>query len=101
MTMLNVTPRTSTIAPSIRRAAGLFLARLGRFINRWVAAEIARRERQADLAVLRKFSDRELRDIGLARGDIGAGLAEAAKSRLRRQQAILRRTNRPGLLEDS
>ena len=39
-------------------------------------------ERQAALYVLRRFSDRELKDIGLCRGDLGDGLAEAAKYRL-------------------
>ena len=32
-------------------------------------------------AVLRSLTDRELRDIGLDRGRIGDGLAEAAKDR--------------------
>jgi uncharacterized protein YjiS (DUF1127 family) len=36
--------------------------------------------------VLCRFSDRELRDIGLNRCDIGMGLEEAAKFRLQMQQ---------------
>ena len=78
MTMLNFAPRNSVIAPSIRRAAGSFFRRLGRLINRWIAAEIARRERQAAIVALRQLSDRELKDIGLTRGEIGVGLAKAA-----------------------
>jgi uncharacterized protein YjiS (DUF1127 family) len=35
---------------------------------------------------LRKMSDRELLDMGLSRGQIGAGLAEAAKERLQAQR---------------
>jgi uncharacterized protein YjiS (DUF1127 family) len=46
----------------------------------------ARHERQANLFALRKLSDRELRDIGLYRCDIGEGLAEAAITRIRLQQ---------------
>ncbi|WP_425114628.1 DUF1127 domain-containing protein [Bradyrhizobium sp.] len=63
------------------------MARLGRLIGRWIAALIARHERQAELFALRQLSDRELRDIGLSRGEIGDGLAEAAKARIQRQQA--------------
>jgi uncharacterized protein YjiS (DUF1127 family) len=63
------------------------LARLARAINRWVAAVIAHREHQANLVVLRSLSDRELKDIGLRRGEIGEALAEAAKARLRMQSS--------------
>jgi uncharacterized protein YjiS (DUF1127 family) len=86
MTMLNITPRSLTTAPAIRRQIGIFLARLGPILDCWVAAAIARRQHQADLFALRQLSDRELKDIGLYRGDIGAGLAEAAKSRIQAQQ---------------
>ena len=85
MTMPNIIPSHSTAAPAIGRGFYIFLVRLGRLVDRWVAAAIARRERQAALFALRQFSDRELRDIGLNRCDIGAGLAEAAKSRLQMQ----------------
>jgi uncharacterized protein YjiS (DUF1127 family) len=61
--------------------------RLARLINGWVAAVIAERERQANLVLLRSLSDRELRDIGLNRCEIGPGLAEAAKTRLQQQRA--------------
>ena len=64
-----------------------------RFVCRWffgllndaVAAFLARRERQAALFVLSRFSDRELRDMGLHRGEIGAALEDAAKFRASRQ----------------
>jgi uncharacterized protein YjiS (DUF1127 family) len=84
--MLHVTPRHSTTASAIRRAAGLVLARAGRLMDRWIAAVIARQQRQADLWHLGRLGDRELRDIGLTRSDLGAGLAEAAKSRIQKQQ---------------
>jgi len=48
---------------------GLFV-RLKRFVDGRVAAVLAHRERQAAMFVLRHFSDRELKDIGLCRGDL-------------------------------
>jgi uncharacterized protein YjiS (DUF1127 family) len=85
MTMLNTAPRYAP--PTIRRGAVVFLARIGRFLNSWIAAAIAHRERQASLAVLRLLNDRELKDIGINRCDIGDGLAERAKARLSMQQS--------------
>jgi uncharacterized protein YjiS (DUF1127 family) len=61
------------------------LARLGNLINRWVAAVIAHRERQAALVALRHLSDRDLQDIGLYRNEIGDALAERAEERARMQ----------------
>jgi uncharacterized protein YjiS (DUF1127 family) len=57
----------------------------GRLINNWIAVVIARRERQANLVILRKLSDRELSDMGLSRNQLGEGLPEAAKDRARLQ----------------
>ena len=54
-------------------------------LNEWVAAFLARREYQATLAVLHSLGDRELRDMGLHRGQIGPALEEAAKYRASRQ----------------
>lgn len=54
-------------------------------LNEWVAAFLAHRERQATLAMLHSLSDRELRDMGLHRGQIGPPLEEAAKYRASRQ----------------
>jgi uncharacterized protein YjiS (DUF1127 family) len=56
-------------------------------INTWIASVIAHREYQANLAILRRLSDRGLRDIGLARSEIGEGLAEAAKFRNQMQKS--------------
>jgi uncharacterized protein YjiS (DUF1127 family) len=83
MTMLNATPRDASTPTYIRRRIDILLARIGRLINGWVAAAIARHERKAALYVLRRFSDRELKDIGLYRGDLGESLEEAAKYRQR------------------
>jgi len=85
MTMLNAIPRRATNRTIVRRGVVILLARVGRLINRWIAAAIARHERQADLFVLHQLSDRELKDMGLYRDDIGGDLAEAANSRNRMQ----------------
>ena len=55
-------------------------------LNEWVAAFLARRERQATLAMLHSLSDRELGDMGLHRGQIGPALEESAKYRASRQK---------------
>jgi uncharacterized protein YjiS (DUF1127 family) len=87
MTMLNNAANYSATPAAIRRAIRFFMTGLGRLINGWIAAVIAHRERQANLVVLRSLSDRDLRDIGLDRCQIGEGLAEAAKARSRGQQS--------------
>ena len=69
---------------SIRSRGGLrdlLLTRSKRFIDRMVAAMIARHQRQAELFVLQRLSDRELRDIGIYRDQIGPGLEDAAGAR--------------------
>jgi uncharacterized protein YjiS (DUF1127 family) len=84
MTMLNTTPRYVT--PPIRRGVAVFLARLGRLVNRVIAAAIAHRERQANLVALRHLSDRDLKDIGIYRCEIGDALEERAQARQRMQR---------------
>ena len=86
MTMLNAIPRGAMNRTTVRRGVDILLTRIGRLINCWTAAAIARHERQADLFALRHLNDRELKDIGLYRGDIVGNLAEAAKYRIRMQQ---------------
>ena len=85
MTMLNNTSPYVATAPGLRRGVAVLLARLGNLINRWVAAVIAHRERQAALVDLRHLSDRDLKDIGLYRNEIGDALAERAEQRARMQ----------------
>ena len=88
MTLLNSSyayPGTSYVRRSFRSASRRFLV----LINRWVAAFLARREYQANVAVLHNLSDRELRDMGLYRGQIGTALEEAAKYRALRQHLNL------------
>jgi uncharacterized protein YjiS (DUF1127 family) len=81
MTMLNTTPHYAT--PAIRRGVIVPLARLGRLVNRWIAAFIAHRERQANLVALRRLSDRDLNDIGICRCEICEALEERARARQR------------------
>jgi uncharacterized protein YjiS (DUF1127 family) len=57
-----------------------------RLLDTWVASFLARRERQAAETALRRLSDRELRDMGLYRGQIGHALDDAAKYRSSRQK---------------
>ena len=77
---------TSHIRKIVRRIGrGLF-----ELINEWIAAFIAQREHQAALAALRILDDRQLRDMGLDRGQIGPALAEAAKHRASRQSENFR-----------
>jgi uncharacterized protein YjiS (DUF1127 family) len=87
MTMLNTSPPYATVTSAIQRRARFVLNHVGRLLSHWIAAAIAERARQADIIVLRHLSDRELKDIGLSRSDIGEGLAEAARRRIRMQQS--------------
>ena len=59
---------------------------LSRLVNRWVAGVIARSERQAARIALRQLDDRELKDIGLRRSQIGDAVDDIASERTRRQQ---------------
>ena len=81
MSMLNsisdFSARPSAFGRSIRNLARAVAG----VANRLIAAIIAERERQANAAMLRARSDRELRDMGLVRSQIGAGLGQAAKDR--------------------
>ena len=83
---------TDTTPIADQRSTRNFARGIFRVINNFVAAVIAEREREANLAILRNLSDRELWDIGLARSQIGAGLAEAAKERARLQKPLAERS---------
>jgi uncharacterized protein YjiS (DUF1127 family) len=91
MSLLNTASDFSSGSFLIRRSLRLFGRSVFRAINNAIAAIIAQREQQANLTVLRKMSDRELRDIGLARSEIGGGLAQAAKERMRTQRLLAAR----------
>jgi len=66
MTMITNIPNSSATVPIGRK----FAAYLGDCINHWLAAWIARQEREAARKMLLSFSDRQLRDIGLCRSQI-------------------------------
>ena len=66
MTMITNLPDSSATVPIARK----FAAYLGDCVNHWLAAWIARTEREAARKMLLSFSDRQLRDIGLARSEI-------------------------------
>ena len=87
MTMLNNTSPYAVTAPGVRKGPAILLARLGNLINRWIAAVIAHRERQVALVELHHLSDRDLKDIGISRSEIGDALAETARQRLRMQNS--------------
>jgi len=88
MTMLNTAPSYATVASTIQRKARFVLKYTGHMLNHWIASAIAKRARQADITFLCHLSDRELRDIGLYRGDLAGGLSEAARNRIRMQQSM-------------
>jgi uncharacterized protein YjiS (DUF1127 family) len=90
MTLLNHSTGHIPASATIRSTLGYLISRAGLLVNRAVAAFIAQRERQANLMLLRTLNDRELRDIGLGRSEIEGGLAEAAATRSRHQQATRR-----------
>ena len=68
MTMLSNIPRYPLATARNRSSVGGFLVLLGRLADRLVAAAIVRHQRQAERAALHRFSDRELKDIGICRG---------------------------------
>ena len=79
MSLLSSSPsRSGTTIPNTIRSVGRALSRL---VNGWIAAIIAQRESQAAQAALRRLADRELRDIGINRGEIDAGSPDLARSR--------------------
>ena len=92
MSMLNHTSDFSSAPFLIRRSIRSFSRSLSRAVNNAIAVIIAQREHQANMTVLRNLSDRDLRDIGLSRSQIGNGLAEAAKDRLWSQRQLAARS---------
>ena len=71
MTMITNIPDSSATVPIARK----FAAYHGDRINHWLAAWIARTEREAARKTLLSFSDRQLRDIGLSRSEIENALS--------------------------
>jgi uncharacterized protein YjiS (DUF1127 family) len=71
---------------SFRPAAPTIRRRLTVVLNRWIAAMIAHREREAARFVLGHLNDRELKDISIYRSQIDDGLAEIGRTRLQRSE---------------
>ena len=90
MTMLNNASGPLAASTPVRDSIRTSGSWLGHLINNFVAAVIAHREYQANLAMLRQFTDRELADIGLHRSEIGGGLSEAANLRSEMQKLRFR-----------
>ncbi len=86
MTLLNAGySDRSYIWAAIRSVGGGSL----KLVNRWVAAILAQRAHQANLAVLRRLDERQLRDIGIDRGEIEAASPDAIRDRALRRRAML------------
>jgi uncharacterized protein YjiS (DUF1127 family) len=91
MTMSTVTTTITSLAmaaQALRGAGVAVLASLGRYLRHAIAAAIIERERRAAVEALRHLGDRELKDIGLCRGDIDAALAETASERVLRLSCL-------------
>ena len=84
MTMLTTIP-TSATRPFAWRTA-VWLARLRRLINRFLAAVIARHERHSARVALHRLDDRQLQDLAISRSEIESRLEELAQMRARMQQ---------------
>ncbi|MCK1513829.1 DUF1127 domain-containing protein [Bradyrhizobium sp. 190] len=82
--MLTTIP-TSATRPFAWRTA-VWLARLRRLVNRFLAAVIARHERHAARVALHRLDDRQLQDIAMSRSEIESRLEELAQTRARMQQ---------------
>lgn len=88
MSMLNTFSDYSTTPVAVRRSIQILARGFFRAVRNAFAVIIAQREHRANLEILSRFTDRELRDIGLDRGRIGAGLAQAAKDRALSQLSL-------------
>lgn len=82
MTRTNIHP-SAPAAPAVWETLTMLF---GRLVNRWIAGVIARCEREAALAALRQLDDRELKDMGIRRCQIGDALTEIARERTRLQR---------------
>ena len=92
MSMLNNTSSSFITSGTVAGALRSCRAWLGHLINGYIAKAIAHREHQAHLFMLRHFSDKELKDIGIHRNQVGEGLAEAARDRSALQEVRQRQS---------
>ena len=78
MTMLTNVPCNPV--PTVRTGIRVLSAQFHNLVSRWVAATLARREREAALVVRRYLHDRKVREIGVYRYKIADGVAHSAES---------------------
>jgi uncharacterized protein YjiS (DUF1127 family) len=62
---------TARLRAGLRPTVRALLGRAKSLIDDWIVAMLAHREHQVARLVLHRLSDRELKDIGLYRGNIG------------------------------
>jgi len=79
------TIQSSPMMPFTRKRAILYLAKLRRLVNGWVAAAIFRHARRAALPALRQLDERALKDLyGSQINDIIERVAQSQRRRLGR-----------------
>jgi uncharacterized protein YjiS (DUF1127 family) len=78
------TIQSSPMTPFAGKRAILYLAKLRRLVNGWVAAAIFRHARRAALPALRQLDERALKDTGLYRSQINDVIERVAQSQRRR-----------------
>ena len=90
MTMFS-TVQYLSMPSAARKGIVLLQARLRRLVNGWVAAAIARHERRAASAGLRRPDAREAPAVGLYRGPMDGIVDRASRALMRRIQLSRRR----------
>ena len=83
--MTTITTVQSATTPTMRRTTIVLVARLRRLLNRWAAAAIAYRERQAELFASDRLGDRELDCTRIYRSPIDEAVEKAARLRKKRR----------------
>jgi uncharacterized protein YjiS (DUF1127 family) len=78
------TIQSSPMTPFTRKRAILYLAKLRRLMNGWVAAAISRYACRAALPALRQLDERALKDIGLSGSQINDVIERVAQLQRRR-----------------
>ena len=79
------TIQSSPMTPFARKRAILYLAKLRRLVNGWVAAAIFRHARRAALPALRQLDERALKDLyGSQINDVIERVGQSQRRRLSR-----------------
>ena len=80
--MSMLTTQSFAATPFRPNGALLLLAEFRRALNGWVATYIALHERRATASALRTMNERQLKDIGVYRGQSAAHANERLKRRI-------------------